>query len=157
LPADWATADAIPVEFTTLIDGYSYAVLPPRPPDDAMPTMNMQNQIVTVPENWEVLSSSMGGFRDVIKSLGSHGWGTHLLVVKNGEVFDSYRTMLYTAGGQAGTRHRAGMRGLEAVSSTRDGEDGGCRTFRFKSSGGRLVIRNRSTCGGVDKSMFSSR
>jgi len=119
--------------------GRRYAVLPPAGPEEATVLLDMYDVVVTVPPGWEVLNTGRQNFNDVIGELSKRGWGTSLLCVKNAEGgFSSYRTMLYTHGGPAGTRVSNDSRVLQAV------EDGShCEKFKFSKGmvlSGRVVI-----------------
>lgn len=125
--------------------GRRYAVLPPAGPEEAAVLLDMYDVSVTVPPGWEVLCTDQPGFDDAMGELSKHGWGTSLLCVKNSEGgFTSYRTVLYTHGGQAGTKVSGDSRVLQAG----DGNDHASKTYKFSKGmvlSGRLVICSSST------------
>jgi len=117
------------------INGYQYAVLPPRPMDDCKPGSDMFDQMVRLPRGWEVLSSTVDGFETVMLELALKPWGCWTVCVRNGRGgFDSYRTPLSNTGGLPGTRHEVDMDWLADVDSS------GMK-FKFTGFSGRLVIR----------------
>lgn len=125
--------------------GRRYAVLPPAGPEEAAVLLDMYDVAVTVPPGWEVLCTGHPGFDDSMGELSKHGWGTSLLCVKNAEGgFTSYRTVLYTHGGQAGSKVSGDSRVLQAG----DGNEHASKTFKFSKGmvlSGRLVICTSST------------
>lgn len=119
--------------------GRRYAVLPAAGPEEAAVMLDMYDMAVTIPPGWEVLSTDLSDFPETIAELSKHGWGTSLLCVKNGVGgFSSYRTVLYTHGGPAGTRVSSDSRVLQTI------DDGGrCEKFKFSKGmvlSGRVVI-----------------
>lgn len=132
-------AQNLKVESLLAYRGRRYAVLPAAEPDEAAVLLDMYDMGVTVPPGWEVLTSEHQGFSEIIGELSKHGWGTSLLCVKNaGGSFSSYRTVLYTHGGPAGTRVSSDSRVLQAID-----EGGRCEKFQFSKGmvlSGRLVI-----------------
>jgi len=115
-----------------------YAVLPQARPDEATVLLDMFDSTVTVPAGWEVLDAgAVEGFDDAVASLARHGWGTSLLCVKNAEGgFSSYRTVLYTHSGTAGSRVSGDSKVVKAL-------DESGRQFGFSKGmvlSGRLVI-----------------
>lgn len=115
-----------------------YAVLPQAEPNQATVLLDMFDSTVNVPVGWEVLlADAADGFDDVVASLARHGWGTSLLCVKNAEGgFSSYRTVLYTHGGTAGSRVSGDSKVVKALDSCG-------RQFGFSKGmvlSGRLVI-----------------
>jgi len=114
----------------------SYTVLPPHSKDSTKPSHSMCNQTYVVPDGWEVLSTEMDDFDQVIRSLSEHGWGTLRLCVHDVEAnaFACYGTSL---------RH-FGVPG-EKLSGDTDvliPEQDNPRKFSFKKVSGRLVIRS---------------
>lgn len=125
------------VHHQVCIGDRSYAVLPPQSPDEAVASGDMSCQTVTVPRGWEVLSTEVEGFEDIIRQLACRTWGALRLCCENarGEGFSSYLTRLH-GGGTAGTRWSGDARMLQAVHTSVG------RQFRFSSAcSARLVIR----------------
>lgn len=126
------------VPFSFNIDGYWYAVLPLSSPGESNVLQDMFGVTVTLPRGWEVLSTKIDGFEDVIAELTKHGWGTSLLCVQNEfDGFSSFRTRLYTHGSDVGSLLAAESRVLQLAF-------GGGREFQFSKGmvlSGRLVIR----------------
>lgn len=123
------------------VGDYSYSVLPPRAMSESRPGHDMVGQVVTVPEQWEVLSTGIDDFDSIIRSLASKGWGTLRLCVKDGEKaggFCSFCTSLRPFG-VPGERLVHDKHVLE-----RAGND---MRFKFTDDlvSGRLVIRRRAT------------
>lgn len=132
------------VESLLAYRGRRYAVLPAAAPEEKAVLLDMYDVAVTVPPGWEVVNTELPAFPEIIGELSKHGWGTSLLCVKNAEGgFSSYRTVLYTHGGPAGTRVSNDSRVLQAID-----EGGRCEKYKFSKGmvlSGRVVICASST------------
>eukprot|EP00927_Polykrikos_kofoidii_P074164 TRINITY_DN70136_c0_g1_i1.p1 TRINITY_DN70136_c0_g1~~TRINITY_DN70136_c0_g1_i1.p1 ORF type:complete len:290 (-),score=43.54 TRINITY_DN70136_c0_g1_i1:40-909(-) len=123
------------------VSGFRYAVLPPAEASDNVVRVDMFGQDIEVPFGWETACVTMDGFTEVIESLANSGWGTSLLCAQNGAGgIASFRTILYTHGGEPGQEVARSSKVLQEMDSTG-------RRFRFASGmvlSGRLVIRQRT-------------
>jgi len=128
--------------FRVSVGVHGYAVLPDVQQDESNVLQDMFGTVVVVPRGWEVLSTSVEGFPSIIAELTKHGWGTSLLCVQNEKGrFSSYRTRLYTHGGDMGELLSADSRVLQPVAEPLcTGE----QQYQFSKGmvlSGRLVIR----------------
>lgn len=116
----------------------SYTVLPPHSKHSTKPSHSMCNQTVTVPDGWEILSTGMEDFQQVIQELSHNGWGTLRLCVRDADTdgFASYSTPL---------RH-FGAPGEKLSDNTKivipDPENPRKFTFDSAKVSARLVIRS---------------
>jgi len=130
------------LKFRVSVGVHGYAVLPDVQQDESNVLQDMFGTLVAVPRGWEVLSTSAEGFPSIIAELTKHGWGTSLLCVQNDKGrFSSYRTRLYTHGGDIGELLSADSRVLQPVAEPLCmGE----QQYQFSKGmvlSGRLVIR----------------
>lgn len=141
---DWVYRDCVPeaVEHKIHIIDHFYAVLPSQHPEETIAFGDMSCQTVIIPRGWEVLSTDVDGFEEIVKELANHSWGALRLCCKNpGGGFSSYLTRLH-GGGSAGTRWSGDARMLQAAGAP----DG--RQYRFSSAcSARLVIRLKDKSG----------
>mmetsp|Transcript_103564 Transcript_103564/g.259704 ORF Transcript_103564/g.259704 Transcript_103564/m.259704 type:complete len:301 (+) Transcript_103564:103-1005(+) len=126
-----------PLDYAANIEGWSYAVLPPRPADDTRPSHDMVGQVVSVPEGWEVLSTGAENFPSIIRSLASRGWGTLRLCARDPDGGLANFSTALRPFGVPGERESNDVCVLEEV------EGAGGRRFKFSDClvSGRLVVR----------------
>jgi len=121
------------------LEGYSYAVLPPRRPDETVAWSDMTGRTVTVPLGWEVLAAKVPDFDSIIETLTSYSWGSSVLcAIGAGGALETYPTRICPHG-DAGRFVLANARPAAVPGS-------GDRQFSFLGAAScRLVIRKAVT------------
>jgi len=122
--------------FVLNIGPHLYTVLPMCPVDETRIKNDMRGKTVVVPDGWEVLSTSMQDFNEIMYELCQRSWGTPRLCVEDQSTFTSFATALKIFG-SVGER-------LNANTNVFSQDKADPRKFIFnelKNVSGRLVIR----------------
>lgn len=133
----------IPINYIVSVGDRAYTVLPLKEPEAMSLGHELWNHVVEVPEGWEVLSTQMENFHQVMSVLGQHRWGAMVLGVRNGKRgFDAYWTPLFGDGSFAAQLCEADVDWIEpAGPEVLNQQEQQQRRYRMTYSGLRLVIR----------------
>lgn len=133
----------VPSNYIVTVGDRAYTVLPLKEPEAMSLGHELWNHVVEVPEGWEVLSSQMENFHQVMSVLGQHRWCAMVLGVRNARRgFDAYWTPLFGDGSFAAQLCEADVDWIEPAGqeAPHSGQQE-LRRFRMTYSGLRLVIR----------------